>query len=251
MTERFRFTAAQRQAIKSAVSQGCSAPHRFDEKQLLRDIERYRKNREIYRPASQRAEALRRAARLARQTSAALRVGDPWGIADLSIFEEMDPAKRPSIHDYLDRLSEFAERLAKADLGERPPSVEFFEGVLAGWFDAGGKLKFSRGSPASRKAGHLGGPLMRYLDIIVGAVMSSDAPTAEGLRKIIERNARFLVEMCSDDQETAAYYDAIQKGLDPNVAVKSIHANPRRRGRPGAQRLATARRIVRGTRLAG
>jgi hypothetical protein len=206
----FDFTPTQWREIRSAVFDGCAQPAQFDERGLLRVANRYLEARPQYRSASARSAAWKRAARLMKQTREALAIADPWGFFEKAqpLFEDPPRAPEYSVSAELERWQRFAALLADADLREWHPRIEFFREVLDYWTSAGGWLRFSRAGPTSRDPGKLGGPTVRYLRAVSDAVMGVDAPTLEGLRKILERCAAEFEGLLAAGGELAAEIEA-------------------------------------------
>lgn len=188
----FDFTRAQWQTILSAVHDGCSQPPRFRADWLLRGARAYLANLVRHTPPSARAAAWKRVARLLGQTRDAILNVDRSG--------RLDRGGASISAEELEWWQGVATEKASWELIADHPRTDFFGEVLSIWMEAGGRLRFSRGAPETRKAGQLGGPTMRYFQTVTGAVMGDAAPTPEGLRKILERYARQFENVLFEDE---------------------------------------------------
>jgi hypothetical protein len=242
----FDYTAAQWQEIRSAVRDGCAQPAAFNEAGLLRAANEYVTHRPHYRSAQARAAAWARVARLVRQTREAIAAADPLGSWDRVARLFDDPPRLPpepeySLSDELKRWQRFAALLGRHRGDERHPRAEFFQSVLDYWTDVGGWLRSSRAGPDSRDAGRPGGPTLRYLRAVSDPVLSKDALTPEGLRKVLLRCASEFEALLAVDAELASGVEAVQNGTIPT--------RPTRHRRQGiAEVRSRARRLARGPR---
>jgi hypothetical protein len=191
-------------------------------------------------------------------------------LGQVSVASVQEPARLPqrfasngidqpgcSISVLLEAWERFAAREARAlngFYGRLHPRGEFFELILTEWICAGGLLVVSRAGSESKQRGRLGGPTVRYLQAVTAAVMGFNAPTLEGLRKIIERwRAQFECVYCSD-LELMAYLEAIQVGKDelPNdnpTFWASTFSRLKRMHLSTDERRSRTRRLLRGPRM--
>jgi hypothetical protein len=74
------------------------------------------------------------------------------------------------------------------------PREEYYHGIIKLWIMLTGRLTFSRDSVTKKP----GGPLVRYIRAVTKPVMGKDAPTPEGIAKLIcrERDRRRRAKEC-------------------------------------------------------
>jgi hypothetical protein len=207
----FNFTTTQWQEIRAAVRAGCAQPALFGEALLLSAARAYLERMPSYLAPSARAAAWRRVSRLMLQTRQALRVADPSAYIErcAPLFGEPPQAPELRISEALDRWRRVAAGMAGVNCNVVPhPRGEFLDAVFDAWVEAGGRLRLSRSGPDSPEPGRLGGPTMRYLQAVAGPVLAGDTPSAEGLRKILERYASRFERMLLVDDELAAHIEA-------------------------------------------
>jgi hypothetical protein len=113
--------------------------------------------------------------------------------------------------------------LESLSAGRRPHREFLYAGILDLWeMHLGQPLKYSR----SGEQGLPGGPLIRFFTACIGPVLGDDAPTLEGIIKIIkrERKRRRL---------SAALREGRVRAYAPLVEIKPAEIKPIRRRRHG------------------
>jgi hypothetical protein len=183
----FNFSETQWEAILGAVSDGCSEPSRFRMDALLNDVNGYLKNMPRHRPASKRAATWRQYARSVaefRKIAIDTYPGILWQ-------ESLGKSKYAKFLDALEFCERIADSQAQAIQDRVPdnPRMVFFEAVVDRWVASGGRLGCSRDPNTQAPAG----PLVRYFRAVTVPVMGADAPTLEGIYKMIGRAKKSYV----------------------------------------------------------
>ena len=98
------------------------------------------------------------------------------------------------------------------EFGYEHPRMLFFNQIAVWWFNMGGPFAASR----NIKTGAPDGPFVRFLQAVIGPVMGTDAPTPEGIYKIIHREKKQLIQFgFAFDKDGRAVVD------DQGIAVRS------------------------------
>jgi hypothetical protein len=209
----FDFSAVEWDAIEDAVRQGCAQPWRFSRGTLRMFLGSYFEDWPHYSAPAERASSFRRAARAIKRARQAWAAADPSGtLDDLRLhgkqFRDLPPdlSSISQLFDHLERFTRAGGDPATWSRDRRHPRVALCWDVLFCWTLAGGALKYSRGKPGSDNAGRLGGPLIRYLNAVLNPVLRDQAPTLEGLRKIIDR---YGPEILARNAEIDAAFDEV------------------------------------------
>jgi hypothetical protein len=250
----FKYSTEEWAAISRGAQVGCVQPARLKRANLSRALKDYLKQQSVYRPPSANAKAWKKVARLMKQTRTAIDDADPDGSMDelIRLIAEKEGDDGTTVESILDVLDRW-ERIAEVEMNrciEHPrawhPRKKLYYDVFDLWTDAGGLFKISRGAPDSVRAGQLGGPLLRYLQAVLTPLMGEEAPTLEGLRKIIERYAADLEVGYAEDEELAVVTEAIQNNEDEEAAAMAVLTKRRKsRGLRHDTRL-RAHRLVHG-----
>jgi len=205
--QRFVFSGPQWAGIMSAVQAGCVQPEWFSRSLLLIAARRYRARRFSYRPPEAEARLLMQAAAYIRRARKALANTDPSLLNN--VLSVHGPLRRDSFFEMLDLIERFAtSRVGKPSFH---PRRALYQTVLALWSVAGGSLKYSRGAPSSQEPGALCGPTIRYFQAVLNPVMEGDAPTLEGMRKIVDRQAALHKKLRANSDYVAVRREATQK----------------------------------------
>jgi hypothetical protein len=246
----FNFTPAQLEMIRQSVRDGCVQPALFKESLLLKIINRFREDGPHHLPPSARAAAWKRAARHIEKARQALAIADPQGWLDniRQYAEGSQPTGSPPSYSFSAELA-WWQRFAEGTPADDPrhPRLIFFQEILDCWAEAGGWLRFSRAAPDAKEPGRLGGPAIRYLQAVSGAVMGAAAPSPEGLRKILERYVLFFEEILGVDGEFAASMEAVRNPQEKETGGDDpLRKSRARRRRPRPADRAKARLLARG-----
>jgi hypothetical protein len=90
--------------------------------------------------------------------------------------------------DLMVELEKQAQELANSTYWRRwVPRTMYFQQVLSLWTELGGEMKFSRNAIS----GEVGGPLVRFFQVVTAPVMRSDSPSLESIPDIIRRQRSY------------------------------------------------------------